>query len=108
MDTVGLLALWDQADQWHEAAAGAYDRLQLSRVRLLTTTYVMLECGNAAARRPYRRYVDVLRRRYEEAGALILPTRDVGERRGRLTGAVRPPRPVSWIRFRSLSCAASA
>ena len=27
LDTVGLLALWDQTDQWHDPAVAAFDRL---------------------------------------------------------------------------------
>ena len=41
---------------------------------MLTTTCVMLECGNAAARRPYRQEVDVLRRKMLARSRLIEPT----------------------------------
>ena len=27
LDTVGLIALWNRSDQWHAAAASAYQRL---------------------------------------------------------------------------------
>jgi len=75
LDTVGLLALWDLADQWHAAAEAAFERIVAGRLRTLTTTFVLLECGNAAARRPYRAEVDLLRRTLEQRGELIIPTR---------------------------------
>ncbi len=49
LDTVGLLALWDTSDQWHHAAEKAFSRLREEKPSLLTTTFVLLECGNAAA-----------------------------------------------------------
>lgn len=74
LDTVGLLALWDRSDQWHDAAERAFAQLTAARRGLLTTTYVLLECGNAAARRPYRLEVDLLREQLEAGGMLIGPT----------------------------------
>ena len=74
VDTVGLLALWDRADQWHPAAATAFERLKEANRELITTAYVILECGNAAARRPYRGEVDVLREQFESAKALVHPS----------------------------------
>jgi len=74
LDTVGLLALWDASDQWHVAAEPASARLMEARSKLLTTSFVLLECGNAAARRPYRHAVTRLRERLETAGLLIIPT----------------------------------
>ncbi len=74
LDTVGLLALWDTSDQWHSAAAPAFARLADARTRFITTSFVLLECGNAAARRPYRQAVVRLRERLEAAGSLIVPT----------------------------------
>ena len=74
LDTVGLLALWDTSDQWHEAAEEAFSKLSETRPALLTTTSVLLECGNAAARRPYRAAVDRLRERMESTGVLIAPS----------------------------------
>jgi predicted nucleic acid-binding protein len=47
-----------------------------SRSQLVTTTYVLLECGNAAARRPYRDAVIDLRHRLEQYRQLIAPTDD--------------------------------
>ena len=74
LDTVGLLALWDKTDQWHEAAEGAFHRLASSRTPLITTAYIFLESGNAAARRPYRDKVGALRASLESGGFLVWPT----------------------------------
>jgi predicted nucleic acid-binding protein len=74
LDTVGLIAVWDRSDQWHSAAAAAYDALLLQGCRLVTTNLVLFECGNAAARRSYRPRVNVLRRLLMEEGLLVEPT----------------------------------
>ncbi len=74
VDTVGLLALWDEADQWHVAAANAFAGIIQRRASLVTTTFVLLECGNASARRPYRNEADDLRRLLERRNELIDPT----------------------------------
>lgn len=76
LDTVGLIAVWDTTDQWHVSAAAAYQRLLQECRPLLTTPQVFLECGNAAARRPYRARVNALRRALEEEQLLVEPTRD--------------------------------
>ncbi len=73
LDTVGLLALWDTSDQWHDAAEEALSKLSDARSALVTTTFVLLECGNAAARRPYRLAVDRLREQMESSGLLVTP-----------------------------------
>lgn len=75
-DTVGLLALWNESDQWHEAAKAAFARLNPDETSLTTTTFVLLECGNAAARTPFRDEVDRLRHQLELAGTLVRPTED--------------------------------
>jgi predicted nucleic acid-binding protein len=49
-DTVGLLASWDIADQWHGAADAAFRAILSRRRPMVTTTCILLECGNAAAR----------------------------------------------------------
>ena len=46
----------------------------MKRVGLLTTSFVLLECGNAAARRPYRQAVARLRKRLQEIGGIETPT----------------------------------
>jgi predicted nucleic acid-binding protein len=74
LDTVGLLALWDLADQWHAAAEAAFSRLMTERVPLKTTTFVLLECANASARRPYRLEVQALRQTLEARGDVVIPT----------------------------------
>ena len=76
LDTVGLLALWDASDQWHEAAEQSFAELRRLRSILLTTSFVLLECGNAAARRPYRLAVDRLRVQMESSGLLITPSEE--------------------------------
>ena len=74
LDTVGLIAVWDASDQWHAAAEAAFSELLRDNVPLLTTNYVLLECGNAASRRPYRRLVTALRAQLRDAGLLVDPT----------------------------------
>jgi predicted nucleic acid-binding protein len=74
LDTVGLLAIWDETDQWHDLAVAAFSKLRQSGSVCVTTTFVLLECGNAAARRPYRSTVGRLRDEAEAAGSLIRPT----------------------------------
>lgn len=76
LDTVGLLASWDSSDQWHSLARPALDQLIRDRRSLVTTSFVMLECGNASARRPYRSTVTVLRNLMIADGRLIEPTRE--------------------------------
>jgi predicted nucleic acid-binding protein len=74
LDTVGIIAIWDEADQWHDAADATYRRLIVEGRRLITTTIVLYECGNAAARRQYRPRVDALRRLLSQERLLIDPT----------------------------------
>jgi uncharacterized protein len=74
LDTVGLLALWDRSDQWHPAASQAYESLKSVGGQLVTSTLILLECANAAARRPYRGQVNQLRLALASSGQLIAPT----------------------------------
>lgn len=76
VDTVGLLAVWDEDDQWHAAAELAWQEVLKSRAVLVTTAYVLLECGNAVARTPFFADVDEMRRRLERSGTLIHPTEE--------------------------------
>lgn len=76
LDTVGLLASWDTRDQWHLAVEQALLKLSKVRPDTITTTFVLLECGNAAARTPYRPVVDRLRGRLEARGWLVSPTHE--------------------------------
>ncbi len=54
--------------------AGCFSELLSVRADLVTSSFVLLECGNAAARRPYRAAVTRLRKEMEMAHRLILPT----------------------------------
>ncbi len=72
VDTVGFLALWDEDDQWHAAAEAAWLNIAPGTI-LFTSSYVLLECGNAAARTSFRADVNDARVLYEKAGTLIHP-----------------------------------
>jgi predicted nucleic acid-binding protein len=74
LDTVGLIAVWDESDQWHMAASAAYAGSLGRREPVVTTTWILMECGNAAARRPYRSDVDDLRLRLSAQERLLVPT----------------------------------
>jgi predicted nucleic acid-binding protein len=74
LDTVGLIAVWNKADQWHTQAEAAYLDLFQNARRLPTTPLVLWECGNAAARRPFRSHVNRLRQWLIQEGLLIEPT----------------------------------
>src|SRR5580698_45562 len=74
IDTVGLIALWDNADQWHEVAEAAWQKMLASRTVPYTTPFVLMECGNAASRKAYRPFVDSIRQQFEKVHRLILPT----------------------------------
>jgi len=74
LDTVGLIALWDSDDQWHSAAEAAYQQIVAQRKSAFTSTYVLLECGNTAARRTFRSDVCALRMTLELRNELIVPT----------------------------------
>ncbi len=76
LDTVGLLAVWDTADQGLPAAAPVFLQLVASGRPLVTTPLVLYECGNAAARRSYRTAVDDLRVLLTAKGGLLEPTAD--------------------------------
>lgn len=73
-DTVGLLALWDRNDEWHVPAEAAFRRMTARGLSFMTTTFVLLECGNASARRPYRRDVAELYAEMDRDHRLIRPT----------------------------------
>jgi hypothetical protein len=59
------LAVWDESDQWHRGARACFSELLACRADLVTSSFVLLECGNAAARRPYRSTVSRLRKQME-------------------------------------------
>ena len=74
LDTVGMLAVWDSSDQWHAAAEAAFRGLKARRRDLVTSSYVLAECGNAAARRVYRQDVSELQRDMQATGRLVFPS----------------------------------
>jgi hypothetical protein len=43
---------------------------------MVTTSFVLLECGNTAARRPYRNEIATLRRTLERRNEVVMPTDD--------------------------------
>ena len=57
LDTVGLIATWNEEDEWAQSASAAMRRLDVPRTRFVTTPQILLERANAAARTPFR--VDV-------------------------------------------------
>ena len=73
LDTVGLLAVWDMRDQWHDAETAAFALLCAEGAVFITTTFVLAECGNALARTRLRQYPVDLRRSLESDGDLINP-----------------------------------
>jgi predicted nucleic acid-binding protein len=76
LDTVGLIALWEENDQWHSAAVTAISSLDLNEVRLVTTPLVLIECADAASRKPCRQDVVQLRQRLLADQAVIAPTEE--------------------------------
>jgi predicted nucleic acid-binding protein len=76
LDTVGLVAVWNHLDQWHDAASRAYTDMAQMGSDYLTTTFVLLECGNTAARQPFRKDAILLRESLEAEGRLVFPTQD--------------------------------
>ncbi|HVC92870.1 MAG TPA: PIN domain-containing protein [Pirellulales bacterium] len=74
LDTVGMIAVWDDTDQWHSAAKAAYALLLSQERRLVTTELVLCECGNASARRSYRQDVCDLPTALIEEAMLIEPS----------------------------------
>jgi uncharacterized protein len=76
LDTVGLIAIWNKSDQWHIAAQQAFANLRAIGAAFVTTQYVLLECGNAAARTTIRNDVVDLQRNLTNENKLIWPTED--------------------------------
>jgi uncharacterized protein len=74
LDTVGFLALWNARDQWHEQAAQAFSDLSARGADFCTTSYILLECGNAASRTTFRADVVEVREQFMADGKLIEPT----------------------------------
>ena len=74
LDTVGLIAIWERADQWHGAASSAFGSLLQAGATFVTTPQILPETGNASARRPCRADVAHLRRELLAGGDLIAAT----------------------------------
>src|SRR5262249_39155370 len=74
LDAVGMIAVWNSSDQWHTVADAAYRHLHSQGRRLVTTDFVLLQCGTAAARRAFRQRVNVLRQTLRDEGLIIVPT----------------------------------
>ena len=74
LDTVGLLAIWDEDDQWHHAASAAFAGVMRERAALLTTTFVLAECANATARSVLRASVVDLRALLDSYAGLLHPS----------------------------------
>ncbi len=77
LDTVGLIALWDRRDQWHPAAISSLASLDENATRFVSTSFVMLECANHAARRSYRHEVVKMRDELDAIGDLFEPRPEV-------------------------------
>ncbi len=73
LDTVGLLGLWDEDDQWHPQAVAAFDEMCRRREPLFTTSYVIAECANATARWIERAKIATLVRSLEASGGFVFP-----------------------------------
>ena len=80
LDTVGLVARWDARDQWHETAKQAFLQLLSPDVQFVTTSFVLLECGNTMARYPQRAAVCRFRQELEADGLLIRPSKNDWQR----------------------------
>jgi len=76
LDTVGLVALWNTSDQWHAHAERAHALFRQAQSNLVTTTHVLLECGNAVARTHLRAKLTQLRIKLLEQNGLIDPSED--------------------------------
>jgi predicted nucleic acid-binding protein len=61
LDTSGLIALINDDDQWHRKAEAIWSELVRTRRRLVTTSLVLIECGDGLSRLHQRRAVVELR-----------------------------------------------
>ena len=76
LDTVGLIALWNERDQWHAVASEVFARLVREKSILLTTPYILAECANAVSRRQSRAALVTLRENLERQKRVLVPTDD--------------------------------
>jgi predicted nucleic acid-binding protein len=54
-------------------AEASFKSITAQRNLIVTTTFILLECGNTAARRPYRAKIGALRRTLEQRQEVIVP-----------------------------------
>ena len=76
LDTVGLVALWNERDQWHAAASEVFARLLREKTVLVTTPYILAESANAVSRRHSRPALVGLRETLERRKRVLFPTDD--------------------------------
>lgn len=69
-----MLALLDVADQWHKDAETAWASIVASGSDVVTTNFVLAECANAAARRPFRTAIVELHDTLRSEHAILAPT----------------------------------
>ena len=93
LDTVGLVAVWNERDQWHPAASGVFARLLHAQTVLVTTPYILAECANAVARRQARAAVVALRETLERQKRVLVPTDDDWQEAWRSYAAGHPGGP---------------
>jgi predicted nucleic acid-binding protein len=74
IDTVGFLSLWNARDQWNPTATAVFRKLIADGADFYTTSYILLECGNAASRTPFRKDVVEVREQFLADARLIEPT----------------------------------
>jgi len=74
LDTVGLLAVREKSDQWHVSPVSAMSRFANLGTRTWTSDSVMLECGNAVARKEYHDEFVNMRIDFLTLGTLAVPT----------------------------------
>lgn len=74
LDTVGLLAVWNRNDQWHDRAVEAMRAISAENADGFLSEGVLLECGNAAARTGFRDEVISFRANATAAELIAVPT----------------------------------
>jgi len=72
LDSAGLIALWNRRDQWHEAAAASFIALSPAAA-LVTTSYIVAECGNTFSRSEIRELLGDLSDQLAMEDTLIFP-----------------------------------
>lgn len=106
LDTVGLIAAWDAADQWHAPASRVFEELLRTGAILFTTDLVLAECGNAASRKPYRRALVLLREQLLAQRRVVTSDREEIEGAWKTYATQRPGAPgivdlTSFLAMRS-------